>query len=232
VLVVFSSIHPDKRKKWWKGLQNFAKTKEFNISWDDQVMQILTQKYKTKIEPNALRRLIVLKWWSLQKCISEIEKLLISPLWKLWWGDRGDYNIVSWDIDTYILPEFEESIFVFIDTLLGRDGKKVFSELRNLIDSSNLYAVYQSILWNLRLYLYIELLKSQKKSPKEIGDILKLWNRTFLINKPHKSKYKRISELYTNLLNFDKNMKFWKFVSSDPADMHRELENILLKFLA
>jgi hypothetical protein len=72
------------------------------------------------------------------------------------------------------MPEFEESIFVFIDTLLQRDAVKIFSELNNLVTYSNLYAIYQSIVANLRVFLYIEFLKSQKKSPKEIGDILKL----------------------------------------------------------
>lgn len=232
VLIVFSSVNPDKRKKWWKSLQSIAKVKEFNISWDDQVIQILSEKYRWKIEPNALRRLIAIKWWNLQKSISEIEKLLVSPLSQISKQDRGDYKIISSDVDTYILPEFEESIFVFIDTLLMRDGKKIFSELTNLIDSSNLYAIYQSIIANLRIFLYIEYLKSQKKSQREITDIMKLWNRAFLINKVHKSKFKSISILYNNLLEFDKNMKFWKFTSSEPIDMHRELENIFVRFLA
>ena len=72
------------------------------------------------------------------------------------------------------MPEFEESIFVFIDTLLQRDARKIFIELKNLIEFSNLYAIYQSIIANLRIFLYIEYLKHKKISPKEIGDILKL----------------------------------------------------------
>jgi len=231
VLLVFSSSNPDKRKKWWKAIQATAKIKELSISWEDEVFQILNNKYRALIEPTALRRLINLKWWSLQKSISEIDKLLISPLSTLSNDDRGDFKIISSDIDSYIHPEFEESIFVFIDTILNRNWKKIFTDLSILIDSSNLYAVYQSIIANLRVFLYIELLKSLKKSHKEIWDILKLWNRTFLINKQHKSSHKSISLLYINLLKFDKNMKFWKFTSSDPKDLKRELENVFLKFL-
>ena len=78
--------------------------------------------------------------------------------------------------------------------------------------------------------MYIELLKSQKISPKEIGDILKLWNRSFLVNKSHKSKFTSISTLYIDLLDYDKNMKTGKFISSEEDDMKRELEAVFLKF--
>lgn len=220
-LVAFLSVSPDKRKAWYKQLSKQAEVKEFSITWEDQVFWILSQQYSQKIDSNALQRLIFLKWWDLQKSISEIEKLLIS------------YEKISLEqVNSILIPEFEESIFVFIDTLLTKNKKKIFSEFQNLLDFSNLYALYQSILANLRVFLYIELLKSQKKSSSQIGDILKLWNRQFLINKRHASSYKDVSNLYIELLNFDKNMKFWKFVSSDEEDMKKELENIFLKFVA
>jgi len=99
----------------------------------------------------------------LQKSISEIDKLRITK----------EY-ISTQDINTVIIPEFEESIFVFIDTLLSKNKQKLFSEFQNLLSFSNMYALYQSILANLRVFLYIEFLKSQKKSSQQIGDILKL----------------------------------------------------------
>lgn len=221
VLVVFVSCNPDKRKTWFKQLKKIAKIKEFNVWWEDEVLTILRRKYGEAIEVSALQRLIFLKWWDLQKTISEIEKLKITHT-----------RISREHIEAHIIPEFEESIFAFIDTLISKNRTKVFSELENLISYSNLYAIYQSILANLRVFLYIEFLKSQRKSPKEIGDILKLWNRAFLINKRHKSSFKSLSALYINLLDFDKNMKFWKFVSSDEDDMKRELERVFLKFMS
>lgn len=221
VLVVFLSANPDKRKTWYKTLSKLAEIKDFTIQWEDRVYHILSQKYWNSLEAFALKRLITLKWWDLQKCIWEIDKLLITKV-----------RLEQPDVDAHIMPEFEESIFVFIDTLLLKNKTKIFSELDNLINYSNLYAVYQSIIANIRIFLYIELLKKQKKSPREIGDILKLWNRAFLINKQHKSSYKSISELYFNLLDFDKNMKFWKFTSSDEKDLKNELERIFLKFVS
>jgi DNA polymerase III delta subunit len=220
VLVLFVSVNPDKRKSGFKHIKKVSQVKEFNIAWEDEVYSILQRKYWKHIDGNTLRRLIFLKWGDLQKSLWELEKLLIS------------YNqITSSHLQEHIIPEFEESIFVFIDTLLQRDAAKIFSELDNLITYSNLYTIYQSIVANLRVFLYIELLKSKKIAPKEIGDILKLWNRSFLINKSHKSKYKNISKLYIDLLDFDKNMKFWKFIGSEEEDMKRELERVFLKFI-
>jgi DNA polymerase III delta subunit len=221
VLVVFSSVNPDKRKAGFKQLKKVAQVKEFNIAWEDEVFSILSKKHGKHIDGNTLRRLIFLKWGDLHKSQWEIEKLRITR-----------DQITAQDLQSHIMPEFEESIFVFIDTLLQRDANKIFSELHNLIAYSNLYAIYQSIIANIRVFLYIEFLKSQKKSPRDIGDTLKLWNRAFLINKSHKSSYKSVSQLYINLLDFDKNMKFWKFISSDEVDMKRELESVFLQFVS
>lgn len=220
VLVVFLSANPDKRKSWFKQLSKLAETRRFEVWGEDEVYYILHKKYPTQIEITALKRIIFLKWGDLQKSISEIEKLLITS-----------NHITPRLVDDNIIPEFEESIFVFIDTLLGRDARKIFPELKNLIDFSNLYAIYQSIIANLRIFLYIEYLKHKRISPSQIGDILKLWNRAFLINKSHKSSFKWLNKLYNDLLDFDKNMKFWKFASSDEDDLKRELETIFLKFV-
>ena len=241
-LVVFLAVSPDKRKASYKTLSKLAEVKEFSLAWEDQVIWILQKKYWEIIEYPALQRLVHYKWWDLQKSISEVEKLQThnsnsdfphtTPLSTLSPKERWKTKITIQDIEKNIIPEFEESIFVFIDTLLMKNPKKIFSEFQNLLNFSNFYAVYQSIIANLRVFLYIELLKSQKKSPSEIWDILKLWNRQFLINKSHTSKYSDIKNLYINLLNFDKNMKFWRLISSDEKDLAKEVEGIFLKFLS
>ncbi len=220
-LVVFLSENPDKRKTAYKKLLRFAETRLFSVSWEKDVLRILSQRYSWKIDIQALLKLIYLKGWNLQKSISEIEKLLIT-----------NKKISSSSVEAYIVAEFEESIFVFIDTLLNKNKKKIFSEFQNLLNFSNFYALYQSILANLRVFLYIEFLKIQKKSPEQIGNILKLWNRKFLINKRYLSSYNDIKNLYIDLLNFDKNMKFWKFINSDEDNMKRKLERVFLHFLA
>ena len=152
VLVVFLSESPDKRTIGYKTLSKLADVKKFSVEWENEVYQILSKKYWSYIEPQAIQTLIHLKGWDLQKSISEIDKLRITK----------EY-ISTQDINTVIIPEFEESIFVFIDTLLSKNKQKLFSEFQNLLSFSNMYALYQSILANLRVFLYIEFLKSQKK---------------------------------------------------------------------
>lgn len=221
VLVVFLSENPDKRKSWFKSLAKIAEVKEFSVSWEDAVYALLSQKYWNRIASQALQRLIFLKGWNLEKSLWEIEKLLIS-----------NEKIELQHIEENIIPEFEESIFVFIDTLLQKKATKVLDEFWNLLEYSNMYAVYQSIIANLRVFLYIEHLKHNKKSPSEITDILKLGNRSFLINKRHNTSHADIQTLYQNLLTFDKKMKFGKYISSDEEDLQKELERIFLRFLA
>lgn len=220
VLVVFLSDNPDKRKIWYKTLAKLAEIKNFVISGEDEVYHILSQKYWDIIDSGSLKTLIFMKAWDLQKTIWEIEKLLVTCS-----------KITAQDIQDNVMPEFEQSIFIFIDTILSKNSSKIFKEFENLLQYSNMYALYQSIIANLRVFLYIELLKSQKKSPQKIGDILKLWNRQFLINKSFKGSFPDIQKLYRDLLNFDKSMKFWKFISSDEQDLQKQLEGVFLEFL-
>lgn len=219
-LVVFLSENPDKRTLAYKELSKCAEVKTLSLEGEDAVFDYLSKKCKN-IDGQALRKLILLKWGDMQKTQSELEKLSLT---------KEHVNLK--DVETHIIPEFEESIFVFIDTILAKDPKKIFSEFRNLLEFSNLYALYQSIIANLRLFVYIEYLKSHKKSQNEIGDILKLWNRQFLIGKRHASSFKELQMLYTALLDFDKNMKFGKFISSDEEDLQKEIETIFLRFVA
>lgn len=220
-LVVFLSENPDKRTLAYKELSKIAEVKSFSLEGEDAVYQYLTQRYGSIIESLALRKLIFIKGGHVQKCISDIEKLSLT------------LNYITLQvIETHIMPEFEESIFVFIDTILSKNPQKIVQEFRNLLEFSNLYTLYQSLLANLRVFLYIEYLKSQKKSQSQIGDILKLGNRQFLIGKRHASNFIDIQKLYTNLLDFDKNMKTWKLVSSEEQDLSKEIEIIFSKFIA
>jgi len=219
VLVVFASVNPDKRKAGYKKLSKAAEIKNFMIQWEGEVKAILSRKYAAKIDSQALEKLIFYKGWDIEKSIWEIEKLWIL-------SDR----ISMVDIEDNIIPEFEQSLFVFLDSLLSKDTSKIFSELSTLLSFSNFYWVYQSLIANLRTTLYIEHLKNNKVRNDEISSILKLWNRWFLTWKRYAASYSDIKNLYRDLLQLDKSMKTGKLISSEEKDLSGNLENIFLKF--
>ncbi len=220
-IVLFSNTNPDKRKAFYKKLTKVSKGKDFSATWEAEVYNLLSKRYGMKVEEFTLKRIVALKSGNLEKSIWEIDKLLITR-------DRLEIE----DIKDYISPEFEESIFTFIWNLLDKNGKSIFRDFHLLLDNSNLYAVYQSILANIRTHVYIELLKTQKINPKDISQILKLWNRSFLTGKSYKTSHKKIKTLYIDLINFDKNMKFGRFLLNEEDDLKRELEYILVKFMS
>jgi len=189
------------------------------IQWEGEVKAILSRKYAAKIDSQALEKLIFYKGWDIEKSIWEIEKLWIL-------SDR----ISMVDIEDNIIPEFEQSLFVFLDSLLSKDTSKIFSELSTLLSFSNFYWVYQSLIANLRTTLYIEHLKNNKVRNDEISSILKLWNRWFLTWKRYAASYSDIKNLYRDLLQLDKSMKTGKLISSEEKDLSGNLENIFLKF--
>lgn len=220
ILVVFLSTNPDKRKAGFKELKKVAECQEFSISSEAEVISAISQKYAGKIDASAVKELVYMKGNSLEKSISELDKLLLTK-----------DSVTLSDIKNCIIPEFEQSIFVFIDTILDKDSKKIFSDFENILGHSNLYAFYQSIIANIRTFLYISFLKKSGRNTNEIGDILKLWNRTFLINKRYRAKHVEIKKLYEKLLEFDKNMKFWKLISSEEDELTFQLRQIFVDYL-
>ena len=58
---MFVSVNPDKRKAGFKQLKAVAQIKEFSVSGEDEVYNILSRKYGKHIDGNSLRRLVFLK---------------------------------------------------------------------------------------------------------------------------------------------------------------------------
>ncbi len=220
ILVIFMSESPDKRLSWYKTIAKNAEVKDFSIAQDSDIFSKLHTVFWDSIDNSALQRIIKLKGNSYQKSLSEIQKLLIVSK-----------HVSLNDVNENIFPEFEESIFECIDAIIEKDQNKLFLYLSNLIQFSNIYQLYQSLIANLRVFLYIELLKDKKIKLQKIDESLKLWKRKFLIQKRHQSNLQDLQFLYTELLNFDSDMKRWKLVSSEEKDIEKELERIFIRFL-
>ena len=194
-LILFYSHNPDKRTKIFKDLKKESQYKEFNLDRKD-IFSLLSKKYNGKIETNALQNLIEYKSFHIDKIESEIQKLLIT------------IDIIQKkDIEENVSLELEESIFIFIESILNLEISQSLQYLETILNNDNIYAVYNSILANLRTTLYISKLKKAGKSSSEITQLLDLGKRSFLINKHYKISLDSLKRLYMDLISLDKKMK-------------------------
>jgi len=217
-IVIFSSSNIDKRWKFYKKIKQIAtKIEEFNTKSEQDIFAIIESKYRHKIDFPAINLLVKYKWGNLEKCISEIEKLLITK-------DK----INQWDIKNFIAPELEESIFQVIDDILNKNIVSALSKIKIILSDTNIYAFYNNLLANLRTSVYISKLKNLKTSTSEISNALNLWNRWFLVNKNYKISHKKLENLYISLVNLDKKMKGWKLMWTEEKDFKFEIEKCII----
>lgn len=233
-IVLFNSINPDKRSKFYKKLKEIADVKEFNIESEHDIVNIISKKYGDKISKQATNLIIKYKAWNLTKIFSELDKLFILH----------DF-IDTKEISENIVPELEESIFQFIDDLLSLKKKEAFSKLEIILEQTNVYAFYNNLIANLRTQVFIEKLKSSPQpfnSPhpnplprgegiatKDISNILWLWNRAFLVNKSYRISFFELQQLYIWLVDLDKKMKTWNMIASEDEVFVSEIEKEILK---
>jgi len=216
VLIVEKS--PDKRSKIYKEILKIAEVKEYNLKTDDDIKAFLLNKYNWKISSSALWKIVSFKSWDMYKSTQEIEKLLITK----------DF-VDEVDVVNHIMPELEESIFIFVDKVLAKDFRTLFDDLDIILNYTNIYAFYNNFIANMRFYMYVSLLKNLWLSDKKIISDLNVWNRAFLLQKKYKLSSESLTNFYLELINFDKNMKFWKLIWSSDVDLKFELQKILTK---
>jgi len=218
-IVIFSSANLDKRWKFYKKIKKIAtKIEEFNTKSEQDIFAVLENKYRWQIDFPSINLLVKYKWWNLEKCISEIEKLLIT---------RKKIN--QWDIKQFITPELEESIFQIIDDILNKDKVSALTKIKHILADTNIYAFYNNLLANLRTSVYISKLKFINTRTPEITHALNLWNRGFLVNKNYKISHKKLENLYISLVNLDKKMKGWKLMWTEEKDFIFEVEKCILE---
>lgn len=217
-IILFNSIDIDKRSKFIKQLIKLSEYKEFNTKWESDIFNIILNSYKWKITQQAINTIIKYKSWNLQKIVSEIDKLLIM-------FEHIDVK----EIIENIIPELEEGIFQIIDDILNKKINEAIKKINIALNQTNIYALYNNLLSNLRTNIYIFKLKDLKKSENEISETLNLWSKSFLINKKYKMWYDSLQKLYINLVNIDKKMKMWLLNGTTDNDFKFELERVLLK---
>ena len=220
-ILLFYSVSPDKRSKQYKSINSISQLKEFSSSDQNDTFNIIKSRYQNKITDNALRLLIRYKSNNIEKVSSEIHKLNIL------------YEIIDEKlIQENIFPELEENIFQFIDDILNKNFISARIKMNFILQDTNIYSLYNWLIANLRTNIYILKLKSLKFNQTEIGNMLNLWNKKFLINKNINISPKIFKNMYLDLISLDKKMKSGKLIWTEEKDFKSELESILLKYLS
>lgn len=219
ILLIYS-ISPDKRSKQYKSINSIAELKEFSSWNENESFHILKNKFSEIITDWALHLLIRYKSNNLEKITSEIQKLSIL-------FDKIDEKVIK----DNIYPELEENIFQLIDDILNKNFIQARQKLLFILSDTNIYALYNGIIANLRTNIFISELKKQRKNPTEIAQILNLGNKKFLINKQIALQHIELKWLYIDLVSLDKKMKSWKLIGTEEKDFQLEFENTLLKYL-
>lgn len=212
-IVVFNNSKVDKRSKLYKEISKIWETKDFSINDEKELYKKIKEVYKESITPNAISKIIELKWLNFSNITNEIDKILITK------------DIIDvWDL-SLLTKDVEESIFEIINDLLNLETKKAILKLRELNSFlDNHYFLYNSLASNLRVYFYIFKLKILWKNSKEIKEILDLWNRSFLVDKNYKIDKSKFVQIYQKIASIDAKIKTWKMIWNENEDFMYEIE--------
>ena len=224
VILVFISLDPDKRAKFFKYLLKLLKSspeqiqiKEYNLNEESENIWFLQKKYP-HVDYNILRYVLNIKLWAIEKAIWELDKMLIA------------HDTISLDlVKDNIIPEREESIFIFIESLLHNNKKQALTDMQVILEQSDIMSLYYGLLSNMRVIVYILLFLKLKKSKTEITSVLNLWKRSFLIDKYSRLSYVKISKLYMNLCSLDSKMKKWDLGQYSENWLQDALEILILE---
>lgn len=215
-IILLTSNSLQERSLLYKKCLEVWEIKRFDIKNTYETKLYIEKRYNSKIDSRAIDKIIAYKSNNLAKIINELDKLFITK-----------EKVTEKDIIDFITPEFEETVFIFVDKLLNKDKKGVFNDLDIILENTDIYAFYNMLLWNLRNFVYIQFFKKWGYKKADIVSNLNLWNRWFLVDKSYKTNYEELISMYEKLIDFDKNMKYWKLIWSTKDDLKYELQKVL-----
>lgn len=215
--VLFIQESPDKRKLLYKKILEIATIKDFP-NLDEYGIKSYIKESLPWIQSDAIEKLMLYKNNNIEKIEQEIEKLSLY---------KQDSIISTDNIETYVLPEIESSIFIFLDRLLELNYDKAIINLEQILLSAKIEPTFAWIMTNLRKYLYTIYFKNNWLPDSEIINLLKLHPFVFKKNIYNKGNYRAILHIYNKFSELDEKAKNGQLIWDIDDNLRIAMEKVI-----
>lgn len=131
IIVIYEKEKPDSRFALVKFLKKYSKSQEFKLLEEEKLKSWVNRefaKFKTKINPGALDKLIYFVGNDLWQMNNEIKKLV---------SFKSRKKIEAEDVELLIKPKIEADIFKTIDAIAQKNKKKALSLIHKHLEKGD-----------------------------------------------------------------------------------------------
>jgi len=196
----------DERKKIVKLIKEKFDIYVYNITKDNSnIKTLIINEFKEEdysITEDALKELLDRTKNNINIVTNEIKKL---KLYKI-----NDKKIIKEDVEKVVSKPLEDDVFKLVNAINTKDKKRIFELYQDLLSSRKEVSVIIGLLASqFRLYLSIKILLNEKKSKKEIIEILKEhpYRIEIGIKECYNFKKEDLENYLIELYEIDKNIK-------------------------
>ena len=226
-VVVFVAGKVSERSKLFKRIKELGKVEEFKELSFLETKKWLKQKSGTVLNERALEYLLERVGADPWQLNQEIDKLTTYT--------KGQ-PITEREIDCLVRPNFDTTVFQFLDSLKNKNLKQTFRVFRELtLTGEPLEAIFTMLIRNFRILLQVKTLSQQKKTMSAIIATLAL--KPFVVQKALEAEKKsnfslrQLKQIYAKLLKIDVGIKTGQFVATGgmtTSELQLQLEKFLV----
>ena len=217
-IVTFVQGNPDEKWELFKKIKEIWNIKRFDIPSEDDLKAYIRQML-IWIDNDAIRKLMTYKNSDITKIEKELEKLSLY---------KRHERVTVEDIERFVVPEIEVSIFQLTDAIFALDTKKAARSLDEILQNSNIFSLFSAVISNLRNYLYVTRLHDLGLKKEEIARELKM--HPFVVEKSlnNSSKAKILKDFFSKLIDIDRKSKSWELVWDQDIALKTALQKVIL----
>lgn len=162
--------------------------------------------------------MIEYKGTDLEKIEKEIDKLSLF---------RVHDRITVSDIEKYVTPDIEVSVFQFIDRIYELNFSKASSNLSSLLENEKIEPTFAAIMTTIRKYLFVLYLKKNNVSDKEIIESLKVAPFVFQKIMNHSKNENTIRKFYEKMCEIDLKSKTGELMLDNEDGLIMAIEKVI-----